>query len=150
MSALYSDIRKQIKQGNKKLINVSYSPEIYKIFKVIKEDHPGYERKRYTLRKLDNTPLYTESKINEMTQAHTYRRLFASDLLKVDKNTKNIDYDNNRGNQLNQIDKFVKETTPKPIEKPKTSKPIIVDQPQQELRRSTRIRKDNKDNDYIY
>ena len=85
--------------------------------------------------------------MNEMTHTHTYRRLFASDLLKVDKNTKNIDYNNDRGNQLNQIDKFVKETIPKPI-KEKVITPIQKEpqeepqqEPQQELRRSTRVRK---------
>ena len=50
MSALYSELRKAIKQGNKKLINVSFTPEIYRVFKVIHETHPSYERKRYTLK----------------------------------------------------------------------------------------------------
>ena len=84
MSSLYSELRREVKAGNKKLINVSYSPEIYRIFKILKEDHPTYERKRYTLRKLDGSPLHTESKINEMKKTHRYRRLFASDLIKVD------------------------------------------------------------------
>ena len=115
MSALYSEIRKEIKAGNKKLINVSYTPEIYKIFKVIDETHPSYERKRYTLRKLDGSPLFTESKSNEMRKTHRYRRLFASDLLKVDKDTENVAYDNNRAKQLNQIEKLI-------VEKPKVIK----------------------------
>jgi transposase InsO family protein len=45
MSALYSELRKAIKQGNKKHINVTYTPEIYRVFKVIDEVHPSYERK---------------------------------------------------------------------------------------------------------
>ena len=107
MSALYSEIRKAVKQGNKKLINVTYTPEIYRVFKVIDETHPSYERKRYTLKTLDGQPLYTERKVNEMTHSHRYRRLFASDLLKVDKDIKNLDYTNYRANQLNQINKLV-------------------------------------------
>ena len=126
MSSLYSELRKQVKAGKKKLINVSYSPEIYKIFKIIKEDHPGYERKRYTLRKLDNSPLYTESKMNEMTHAHTYRRLFASELLKIDKNTENVSFDNKQANVLNQIETVAPE--PKPI----VSKPRKVKNPNPE------------------
>lgn len=151
MSALYSEIRKAVKQGNKKLINVTYTPEIYRVFKVIEETHPSYERKRYTLKTLEGEPLYTERKVNEMTHSHRYRRLFASDLLKVDKETKNLDYTNYRANQLNQIHKLV-------IEKPKVIKEKVVRQEKdntiqeepQPLRRSTRTRKENKNDDYEY
>ena len=78
-----------------------------------------------------------------MTQTHKYRRLFASDLIKIDKKTKNIEYDNDRANQLNQIEKLVQQQKPKVIkEKTKPKENIIVEeQPQQELRRSTRERK---------
>jgi len=141
MSSLYSELRKQVKAGKKKLINVSYSPEIYKIFKVIKEDNPGYERKRYTLRKLDNSPLYTESKMNEMTHAHTYRRLFASEILKIDKNTENVSFDNKQANVLNQIETVAPEPKPKVIREKKT-KPVkeTIDESEEpkETRRSTR------------
>ena len=117
------------------------SSEIYKIFKVIKEDHPGYERKRYTLRKLDNSPLYTESKMNEMTHAHTYRRLFASELLKIDKNTDNVSFDNKQANVLNQIETVAPEPKPKVIREKKT-KPVkeTIDESEEpkETRRSTR------------
>ena len=86
-----------------------------------------------------------------MTHSHRYRRLFASDLLKVDKDTKNLDYTNYRANQLNQIHKLV-------IEKPKVIKEKVVRQEKdntiqeepQPLRRSTRERKEKKDNDYVY
>ena len=151
MSALYSQIRKEIKAGNKKLINVSYTPEIYKIFKVIDEIHPGYERKRYTLRNLDNTPLLTESKVNEMRKTHRYRRLFASDLLKVDEETKNVNYDNDRAKQLNLIEKLVVEPKPKVI-KQKKVKEIIMEEPEEpkELKRSGRIRKENREKDFVY
>jgi hypothetical protein len=152
MSALYSELRKAIKQGNKKLINVTYTPEIYRVFKVIQETHPTYERKRYTLKNLDGEPLYTESKINEMTHSHRYRRLFASDLLKVDKDTRNVSFNNNRANQLNQINRLVVE---KPIvEKEKVNRvpkdKTIAQEPQEIVRRSTRVRKENKNDDYVY
>ena len=78
-----------------------------------------------------------------MRHKHKYKRLFASDLLKVDKNTKNVSYNNIRANQLNQIDKLVID---KPIvvkEKVKKSNNIVVEEtPQQQLRRSTRTRKE--------
>ena len=137
MSSIYSELRKEIKQGNKKLINISYTPEIYRIFKIITEDHSSYERKRYTLKRLDGTPLETERKINEMRHTHRYKRLFASDLIKVDKNTNNVDYTNERANQLNLIEKLVVD---KPIvEKPRKEKRVIqtTEEPQ-EIRRGTR------------
>ena len=149
MSSIYSEIRKEVKAGNKKLINVSYTPEIYKIFKVLQEDHPGFERKRYTLKKLDGSPLHTESKINEMKHTHRYKRLFASDLLKVDKQTKNIEYTNDRANQLNQIEKLVVDK-PISIEKPKAIKTINKPIEEPIIRKSTRERKPKKDDDYIY
>ena len=145
MSALYTELKKAIKQGNKKLINVTYTPEIYRVFKVIQETHPNYERKRYTLKTLDGEPLYTERKINEMTHSHRYRRLFASDLLKIDKETTNTNYSNHRANQLNQIHKLV-------IEKPIVEKQKVntkeeetetIQEPQ-EPKRSSRVRQENK------
>ena len=135
MSSLYSELRREVKQGNKKLINVSYSPEIYRVFKIIKEDHPTYERKRYTLKKLDGSPLLTESKVNEMRKTHRYRRLFASDLLKVDKQTKNVGYDNDRAVQLNKVE-IEREVIEKPVIE-KDNK-IIEQQQPQEIRRSSR------------
>ena len=77
-----------------------------------------------------------------MRHKHKYKRLFASDLLKVDKNTKNVSYYNIRANQLNQIDKLVID---KPIvvkEKVKKINNIVEKEAPQELRRSTRTRKE--------
>ena len=77
-----------------------------------------------------------------MRKTHRYRRLFASDLLKVDKETDNVAYDNNRAQQLNQIEKL--EVKPKQrIIKEKIQKEIIQEEPEEpkELRRSTRTRK---------
>ena len=97
-------------------------------------------------------PATTERKVNEMTHSHRYRRLFASDLLKVDKDTKNLEYTNYRANQLNQIHKLVIE---KPIvEKEKVNRipkdKTISQEPQEIVRRSTRVRKENKNDDYVY
>ena len=82
-----------------------------------------------------------------MKHTHRYKRLFASDLLKVDKQTKNIEYTNDRANQLNQIEKLVVD---KPIEKPKAIKPINKPVEEPIIRKSTRERKPKKDDDYIY
>ena len=130
---------------------MTYTPEIYRIFKVIDETNPGYERKRYTLKKLDGTPLLTERKVNEMKTNHRYRRLFASDLLKVDKDTKNINYTNDRANELNQMEVIVDEIPSQPIEKisrirKEKTQPDITP----ELRRSGRTRKENKNEDFVY
>ena len=73
-----------------------------------------------------------------MKKTHRYRRLFASDLIKVDKETKNIDYTNERARQLNMIDKLETDK-PKLI---KEKKPVekIIEAPQ-ELIRSSRSNK---------
>ena len=92
-----------VKAGNKQWISVTYTPEIYLIFKVPKDDHPWYEQKRYTLKKLHGTPLYTESKTNEIKHSHRYKRFFASVLRNVNKKTTNININNDRDNQWNQI-----------------------------------------------
>ena len=142
MSSLYSELRREVKAGHKKLINVSYSPEIYRVFKIIKEDHPTYERKRYTLKKLDGSPLHTESKVNEMRKTHRYRRLFASDLIKVDKDTNNVDYTNERAKQLKLIEKLESDK-PKVIrEKKKPVEKIIEEETiQEQVTRSSRSNK---------
>ena len=74
-----------------------------------------------------------------MRKTHRYRRLFASDLLKVDKETKNIDYSNDRAQQLNQIEKLVVE---KPVVIKEKRKPVekVIEEPK-ELIRSSRSNK---------
>ena len=143
MSSIYSEIRNEVKACNKKLIYVIYTPEIYRVFKVIQEDHPGYERKRYTYKKLDGTPLYTESKFNEMKHSHRYKRLIASDLIKVDKKTTNITFNNDRANPLNRIKKLVNEKpiiVNVPTENNEGVETDIVEPPQQ-IRKSTKREK---------
>jgi hypothetical protein len=62
--------------------------------------------------------------MNEMTHAHTYRRLFASELIKVDKDTENVSFNNNEANVLNQI---VKENPKPTVVKPRKVKNPIPD-----------------------
>ena len=52
LSQLYSQVCKKVKDHDKKYIVVKYSPDIYIIDKVLKEDHEGLEKKRYTLKKI--------------------------------------------------------------------------------------------------
>ena len=89
-------------------------------------------------------------------EKHRYRRLFASDLLKVDKDTENVAYDNNRAKQLNQIEKLVVEK-PKVIKEKK--KPVekiieedVIEEPEEpkELKRSSRERKQKRDENFVY
>ena len=70
--------------------------------------------------------------------------------MKVDKKTINVEYNNERANQLNQLEKLILE---KPIvvkEKAKKNKDTVVEAQPQELRRSTRERKQKRDDDYLY
>ena len=46
-----------------------------------------------------------------MRKTHRYRRLFASELIKVDKETNNVDYSNDRAKQLNLIEKLETDKT---------------------------------------
>ena len=65
--------------------------------------------------------------------------------MKVDKTTKNVSYDNNRANQLNQIEKLVVD---KPVVIKEKVKKIVnnitveEEATPQQLRRSTRVRKE--------
>ena len=50
MSSIYSEIIKEVKAGDMKIFNVSYTLEIYRVFKAFHENHQKFERKRYTLK----------------------------------------------------------------------------------------------------
>jgi len=97
LSQLYSQIRKMVKDGDKKYIVVKYSPEIYVIDHILKPDHEGYEKLRYTLKTLDGQPLLTQQKMNNPNKPRRQKRFFASDFIKVDKEDlpDNITYENN-------------------------------------------------------
>ena len=85
LSQLYSQIRQMVKQGDKKYIVVKYSPEIYEIDRVLKPDHEGYEKLRYTLKDLDGNILLTQQKMNNPNKPREQKRFFASDFLNVNK-----------------------------------------------------------------
>ena len=81
-------------------------------------------------------------------KGHRYRRLFASDLLKVDKDTTNVNYNNDRAAQLNKVE-IEKPIEDKPIKEKKVVDKPTIEEPQQ-IRKSNRERKEKKDEDYIY
>jgi hypothetical protein len=88
MGTLYSNVRKLIKSGDKKLIVVNYSPTIYQIKSVLKKDIKdtvvrdnviSYEKSRYTLKNLDGTSVQTQQKLNNPNKERRDKRFFASD-----------------------------------------------------------------------
>ena len=88
MGTLYSNVRKLIKSGDKKLIVVNYSPTIYQIKSVLKKDIKdkvlsdnviSYEKSRYTLKNLDGTSVQTQQKLNNPDKERRDKRFFASD-----------------------------------------------------------------------
>jgi len=70
MNALYSDIRRIVKSGTEKLIVVKYTPDIYRIVKVVKP------------RKTQKLEYYIENAFGERPN----RSFSLSDLQKVDPN----------------------------------------------------------------
>jgi hypothetical protein len=70
MSALYSDTRRILKQGNEKLLVIKYTPDIYTIVKVVKP------------RKTQKLEYY----IQDATGQRPNRSFFLSDLQQVDEN----------------------------------------------------------------
>jgi hypothetical protein len=110
LSQLYSQIRKMVKDGDKKYIVVKYSPEIYVIDKILKPDREGYEKLRYTLKTLGGEPLLTQQKMNNPNKPRRQKRFFASDFIKIEKEDMpdNITYtpsnDTNEDNKYRQND----------------------------------------------
>ena len=98
MGALFSKIRKLIKSNKKKLIVVNYSPDIYEVSSILEKDIKDekdyrrrtiqYENPRYTL-KLNGIEVETEQKMNNPDKERRSKRFFASDLQKVNKDSKN-------------------------------------------------------------
>jgi hypothetical protein len=83
MSALYSQVRKMIKDNDKKYLVVKFTPEIYRVRSILKPDHAGYEKLRYTLTAPDGEPVDTQLKRNNPNKERRERRFFATDLLRV-------------------------------------------------------------------
>jgi hypothetical protein len=156
LSQLYSQIRKMVKDNDKKYIVVKYSPEIYIIDKILKPDNEGYEKLRYTLKTLEGEPVLTQQKMNNPNKPRGQKRVFASDLIKIQKEDidKNITYD---GENYLQRDGFNihdalklnvvndAETEAKKIKKPK--KPVVRIKkepiPIEPREKSSRIRRPN-------
>jgi hypothetical protein len=89
MATLYSSVRKIIKSGDKKLLAVNYSPTLYQIKSILKKDIKdrtvgdnviSFEKKRYTLKNIDGTPVQTQLKKNNPNAIRKEKRFFASDM----------------------------------------------------------------------
>jgi len=105
MTALFSELRKKVKEGNKKQIIVQYSPDVYKVRVWNRNFDNLHEKQQYTLRTLDNQPVLTEYKANKPNKVRGLKRFFATDFLKVDKNTKQPDdFTMEDANNLNKIE----------------------------------------------
>ena len=161
LSQLYSQVRKMVKDGDKKFIVVKYSPEIYQIDNILKPDHEGYEKLRYTLKTLDGQPLLTQQKMNNPNKPRGQKRFFASDFQKVSKEDILKDKDDNftihDALKLNVIrdeeTEAKKPVKPRPPRIAKEPAPIIEGEPNigENIpepapviqRKSTRIRKEN-------
>ena len=119
-SSLFSKIRALVKAGKEKLIPVRYSPTIYKISKVMKPSgiRKDFMQKRYKLVDLNDNPLLTELKLNNPNVVRGSKIFFASELQKVDKDTKPI-ISKREGNKLNDVIDDVDLEETKQIEKEK-------------------------------
>jgi hypothetical protein len=137
MSALYSKHRKMIKNNKSKLLSLKYSPEIYKVYKVIKPD--DFVKERYLLRDSNDVTVLTELKLNNPNAVRPAKLFFGSELLRVGDNAENItddDYMDNDDDLINAVEDDNDEV--EPIRK---NKPVENVEP---LRRSPRIPKPNK------
>jgi hypothetical protein len=162
LSQLYSQIRKMVKDNQKKYIVVKYSPEIYVIDKILKPDRAGYEKLRYTLKTLGGEPLLTQKKWNNPNKPRRQKRFFASDFVKIEKEDMpdNITYtpsnDDNEDNKYKQNDGLdihkalklnVVEDKETEAKKPKPQKKVRIKKeplPVEPRERSTRTRKPNQ------
>ncbi len=102
MSALYSKYRMMIKSNKSKLLSLKYSPEIYKVYKVIKAD--DFVKERYLLRDSNDITILTQLKLNNPNAIRPAKLFFGSDLLRVGDNNDNITDDNFLNNDDNLID----------------------------------------------
>ena len=125
MSAISSQLRKQIK-GNRdgKYIIVGYTPEIYTIRSVLREDNPGYENKRYTCNYSNGEPLLTQAKNNFHDENRRAKRFFASDLLRVDDPPEEDHLTRTEANRLNKDDTL--NEVPIPVPAPQTRTKTII------------------------
>ena len=83
-SALYSVIREKIKNGGKKNIVVTFSPEIFRIYQVvrIRRRNQGYENKKYLVKRLDGSLLVAENLRNPNAEPNE-KQLFGNEMIKA-------------------------------------------------------------------
>ena len=153
MSALYSQVRKMIKDNDKKYLVVKYTPEVYRIRSILKPDHAGYEKLRYTLTAPGGEQIDTQLKRNNPNKERRARRFFATDLLcvatKEESPQKPPTFDNDSldiydAHKLNKINQYNDESD-YIVKRPVAKKKVIPLQPVVEpivevptVRRSTR------------
>ena len=138
MAALHSEHRKMIKKNKSKLLSLKYSPQIYKVYKVIKSD--DFVKERYLVRDSNDETVLTELKLNNPNAIRQARIFFGSDLLRVGDNDENItddDYMNNDDDLINAVEDDEEEQEQEQ-EQEQEHKPI------EPSRRSPRIPKPNK------
>ena len=82
MSALKSKVRKMIKDKDKKFIIVTYTPEVYRIYQIIRNNNIGFENTRYLVKHLDGRVLIAENLRDRNNNLEPREKLlFGSDLI---------------------------------------------------------------------
>jgi hypothetical protein len=83
-SALYSKIREKIKAGGKKNIVVTFSPEIFRIYQVVRmrNRNVGYENRKYMVKRLDGSLLIAEN-LRQPNAEPNEKRLFGNEMIKA-------------------------------------------------------------------
>ena len=105
MIALFSDLRRKVKEGNKKNIIVQYSPDVYRVRIWNRNFDALHEKQQYVLYTLDNPPqpVLTEFKANKPNKVRGLKRFFATDFLKVGVDDEATDITMHDANALNKI-----------------------------------------------
>lgn len=81
-SALYSKVREKIKAGGKKNIVVTFSPEIFRIYQVVRNRNQGYQNTQYLVKRLDNSLLIAEN-LRQPNAEPNEKRLWANEMIKA-------------------------------------------------------------------
>jgi hypothetical protein len=106
MSSLYSQVRAIIKSGRKKLIPVTWSPNIYTIKK--RERKPrgvdtDFYKQSYTLLDIDGQVVLSQLKLNNPNKVRVPKRFFATELQKVDESNVEKVISQNEAIQINNL-----------------------------------------------
>ena len=81
-SALYSKVREKIKAGGKKNIIVTYSPEIFRVYQVVRNRNQGYQNTRYMVKRLDGSLLIAEN-LRQPNAEKNEKRLWGNEMIKA-------------------------------------------------------------------